>query len=73
LRLPNTPLLANFQQLRDINTDDLKRTAFKIGATVDFDQSLLDGRVVVRHGVHQDLDELKNFFNALDDFLVSSF
>jgi hypothetical protein len=41
-----------------------------IHSTIDFEKSREEGRIVLREGVSQELDELKVTYASLDDFLV---
>ena len=42
-----------------------------ISELIDFEESAVMSRLIVKPGVSEELDQLKHVYNGLDDFLVS--
>lgn len=50
----------------------VRRLRMQIEAIIDFEESRLENRVVVKPRIDGRLDELRTFYQGLPDFLVNS-
>ncbi|KAF9331320.1 MutS protein msh5 [Podila minutissima] len=65
--LHDSPIL---QQIQDqFATHDLMDVATMINTILDFDESVIEGRCVVKHNVDEHLDEMRRTYQGLDSFL----
>ncbi|KXS21418.1 hypothetical protein M427DRAFT_319157, partial [Gonapodya prolifera JEL478] len=56
---------------REIDVETLKGIGGSINTIVDFDDSGRNGKVQIKHGVDEELDELKRTYEGLGDLLTS--
>ncbi|XP_048763209.2 mutS protein homolog 5-like [Ostrea edulis] len=59
-----------FERINEAFTDDLHRIANLINKIVDFDESKVVGRFVVKPNVDAELDDKKRTYNGLPDFMT---
>ena len=69
-RQTDHPLLLS-EMAEALDVAKLRQVGTRINQIVDFDESLLEGRVVVKPDVDEDLDEMKRICAGLDSLLVS--
>ena len=69
---PSCQGLRIFQELLNtIAVMELKDVGVKVNRIVDFDESVLVGRLAVKPGVDRDLDEMKRIYAGIDDLLAN--
>jgi DNA mismatch repair protein MSH5 len=56
-----------------VDDSELFVLANLIDSTIDFEKSREEGRLVIKEGVNEELDELKMTYSELDNFLVRFF
>ncbi|KAL5016536.1 hypothetical protein ScPMuIL_006125 [Solemya velum] len=59
-----------FKKISNCFNEDLHRIATLISKIVDFDESITQGRFVVKPNVDEDLDERKRTYNGLPEFMT---
>lgn len=69
--LVSTASLLLHRLVSSINPKALKDISYLINSVIDFDESAVEGKSVVKSDVDETLDELKQKFFGLDDFLSS--
>ncbi|KAG0204371.1 MutS protein msh5 [Mortierella sp. GBA30] len=55
--------------LQNFVVQDLMDVGANINDVVDFDESVIEGRCVVKHNVDEELDEMRKIYHGLDSFL----
>ncbi|KAF9302195.1 MutS protein msh5 [Mortierella antarctica] len=65
--LHDSPILQQIQE--QFATHDLMDVATMINTILDFDESVIEGRCVVKHNVDEHLDEMRRTYQGLDSFL----
>ncbi|KAI1310797.1 MutS protein msh5, partial [Mortierella claussenii] len=55
--------------LRNFVTKDLMDVGSFINDMLDFDESVIEGRCVIKHNVDEELDRMRNTYHGLDSFL----
>ncbi|KAG0036136.1 MutS protein msh5 [Podila clonocystis] len=65
--LHDSPILQQIQV--QFATHDLMDVATMINSILDFDESVIEGRCVVKHNVDEHLDEMRRTYQGLDSFL----
>ncbi|KAF9392186.1 MutS protein msh5 [Podila verticillata] len=65
--LHDSPILHQIQE--QFATQDLMEVATMINNILDFDESVVEGRCVVKHNVDEHLDEMRRTYQGLDSFL----
>ncbi|KAG0031147.1 MutS protein msh5 [Podila clonocystis] len=65
--LHDSPILQQIQG--QFATHDLMDVATMINSILDFDESVIEGRCVVKHNVDEHLDEMRRTYQGLDNFL----
>ncbi|KAF9961209.1 MutS protein msh5, partial [Modicella reniformis] len=71
--LPRKATLAEWQAILQIQRHFIVKDLMDIGTfindVVDFDESVLEGRCVVKHSVDEELDRMRQTYHGLDSFL----
>ncbi|XP_014674149.1 PREDICTED: mutS protein homolog 5-like [Priapulus caudatus] len=62
--------VAIFKKIGHVFTDDLECVASLISRIMDFDESVVQNRFVVKLGIDEELDNKKKTFNGLPDFMT---
>ncbi|KAF9425765.1 MutS protein msh5 [Podila epigama] len=68
--LDDSPILRQLYKIQEqFSTNDLMDIGAMINNVLDFDESVIEGRCVVKHNVDEQLDEMRRTYQGLDSFL----